>query len=37
MYCGTAFDLMKTPSHLTGVDESKYREEYTTYTPDEPS
>jgi len=37
MYCGTAFDLMKTPSHLTGVDEPKYREEYTTYTPDEPS
>lgn len=37
MYCGTAFDLMKTPSHLTGKDDPKYRGEYTTYTTDEPS
>jgi hypothetical protein len=37
MYCGTAFDLMKTPSHLTGKDAPKYSGEYTTYTSDEPS
>jgi hypothetical protein len=37
MYCGTAFDLMKTPSHLTGKYDANYRTDYTTYTPDEPS
>jgi hypothetical protein len=37
MYCGTAFDLMKTPSHLTGKDGTKYSGEYTAYTKDEPS
>ncbi len=37
MYCGTAFDLMKIPSHLACKEETKYREEYTSYTPDEAS
>ena len=35
MYCGTAFDLMKIPSHLSGKQDPKYRDEYTTYTSDE--
>lgn len=35
MYCGTAFDLMKTPSHLSGKCDTNYRTDYTTYTPDE--
>ncbi len=37
MYCGTAFDLMKTPSHLTAKDPTKEYGEYTTYTSDERS
>ena len=37
MYCGTLYDLMKIPSHLSGKDESKYSGEYTAYTKDEPS
>lgn len=37
MYCGTAFDLFKTPSHLAEKYDANYRTDYTTYTPDEPS
>lgn len=37
MYCGTAFDLMKTPSHLSSKDETKGHGEYTAYTQDERS
>jgi hypothetical protein len=36
MYCGTAFDLMKTPSHLSGKYDSNYRADDASYTPDEP-
>jgi hypothetical protein len=36
MYCGTTFDLMKTPSHLAGNDADS-RTDHTTYPPDEPS
>lgn len=37
MYCGTAYDLMKIPSHLAAKGETKYSGEYTSYTKDEPS
>lgn len=40
MYCGTAFDLLKTPSHQRTKDELKYSSEYTaynTYTSDDQS
>ncbi|MBC7980220.1 MAG: hypothetical protein H7Y36_06630 [Armatimonadetes bacterium] len=39
MYCGTNFDILKTPSHLRNDGDSKYAGEYayTTYTSDEPS
>jgi len=35
MYCGTEFDLLKTPSHLLTYGDGKYQGEYTSYTSDE--
>ena len=37
MYCGTLFDLMKAPSHLSAKDPTKCSSEYTTYTSDDRS
>ncbi len=35
MYCGTDFDLLKTPSHKLAYGEPKYRTDGTSYTSDE--
>jgi len=37
MYCGTLFDMLKTPSHHLGSGDSKYQDytAYSTYTSDE--
>ncbi len=38
MYCGTQFDMLKTPSHQLGGGGTRYEGDYTqynTYTPDE--
>jgi hypothetical protein len=35
MYCGTDFDLLKTPTHKRTKGEPKRQAEYTTYTSDE--
>lgn len=38
MYCGTLFDMLKTPSHSLGSGDPKYQADYTqynTYTSDE--
>ncbi len=34
MYCGTQFDILKTPSHLQSYNESKYGSGYTQYVGD---
>lgn len=31
MYCGTEFDLLKTPTHQLTGDDSKYQADYTAY------
>ncbi len=34
MYCGTPFDILKTPSHLQSCDGSRYETGYTEYVSD---
>ncbi len=34
MYCGTPFDILKTPSHLQSYDDSRYSTGYTQYVSD---
>ena len=34
MYCGTQFDILKTPSHLQSYDDSRYSSGYTQYVSD---
>jgi hypothetical protein len=35
MYCGTAFDILKTPAHLRPRDDLTYSADYIAYTQDE--